>query len=47
MCEKRSDLSVGERIEKMIYVYVWLVHYVVQQKLTQHDKAIILQNFFN
>ena len=42
MCEKRSDLSVGERIEKMIYVYVWLVHYVVQQKLTQHDKAILL-----
>ena len=23
-----------------IYVYIWLVHSVVQQKLTQHRKAI-------
>ena len=26
-----------------IYVYVKLIHFVVQQKLTQHCKAFILQ----
>ena len=26
-----------------IYVYIRLIHFVVQQKLTQHCKAIILQ----
>ena len=26
-----------------IYVYLQLIHFVVQQKLTQHCKAIILQ----
>ena len=26
-----------------IYVYVWLIQFVVQQKLTQHCEAIILQ----
>ena len=26
-----------------IYVYMWLIHFVVQQKLTQQCKAIILQ----
>ena len=26
-----------------IYVYLWSIHIVVQQKLTQHRKAIILQ----
>ena len=25
------------------YVYIWLIHVVVQQKLTWHSKAIILQ----
>ena len=24
-----------------IYVFTWLIHFVVQQKLTQHCKAII------
>ena len=24
-------------------VYIWLIHVVVQQKLTDHHKAIILQ----
>ena len=24
-------------------IYIWLIHVVVQQKLTDHDKAIILQ----
>ena len=26
-----------------MFVYTWLIHFVVQQKLTQHCKAIILQ----
>ena len=26
-----------------IYVYIWQIHDVVQQKLTQHFTAIILQ----
>ena len=26
-----------------IYVYVWLIHSVIKQELTQHCKAIILQ----
>ena len=26
-----------------IYVYIELIHFVIQQKLTQHCKAIILQ----
>ena len=26
-----------------IYVYVWLIHFAVQQKLTQHCKATKLQ----
>ena len=29
-----------------IYVYIKLIHFVVQQKLTQHCEAIILQFFF-
>ena len=27
-----------------IYVYVWLIHFVVRQKLAQHCRAIILQD---
>ena len=26
-----------------IYIYIQLIHFVVQQKLTEHCKAIILQ----
>ena len=26
-----------------IYVYIYLIHFVIQQKLTHHCKAIILQ----
>ena len=26
-----------------ICVYVWLIHFVIQQKLTHHCRAIILQ----
>ena len=36
--------SVDRRLNKeKIYVYIWLIHIVVQQKLTQHCKAIIFQ----
>ena len=30
-------------MRKGIYVYIQLSHFVVQQKLTQHCKAVILQ----
>ena len=26
-----------------IHIYIWLIHFVVQQKLIQHCKVIILQ----
>ena len=29
--------------EEGIYVHMWLIHFAVQQKLTQHCKATILQ----
>ena len=36
--------ALGRRLKKDgIYVYIQLIHFVVQQKLTQHCKAIILQ----
>ena len=31
------------QVKEGIYVYVWLIHFVVQQKLTQHCKATIPQ----
>ena len=40
----RWDGGVGRRSRREgIYVYVELIHFIVQQKLTQHCKAIILQ----
>jgi len=36
--------EVGGRFKgEEIYVYLWLIHVVVQQKPIQHCKAIILQ----
>ena len=36
--------GVGGRLQREgIYVYIELIHFVVQQKLTQHCKAITLQ----
>ena len=36
--------EVGRKSKKeRVYVYVQLIHFAVQQKLTQHCKAIILQ----
>ena len=33
---------VGGR--ERLYTYIWLIHFFVQQKLTQHCKAIISNN---
>ena len=34
----------GGRLKKEgICVYVWLIHFIAQQKLTQHCRATILQ----
>ena len=33
---------VGRRSKWGLYVYIQLIHIVIQQKLTQHCKAIIL-----
>ena len=29
--------------KQWIYIHVWLVHFAIQQKLTQHCKSTILQ----
>ena len=42
----RGRVGVGVRGKlkrEGIYVYIWLIHVVVQQKLTQHYKAIVFQ----
>ena len=36
-------MSGGRFQREGIYVYIELTHFIVQQKLTQHCKAIILQ----
>ena len=33
----------GRSKREEIYVYIQLIHFIVQQKLTQHCKAIIFQ----
>ena len=38
-----GDLSGKEIQKEGIYVYVWLIYFAVQQKVTQHCKATILQ----
>ena len=46
LCDEGWDggLGVGGRLKREgIYLYIQLVHAVVQQKLTQHYKAVILQ----
>ena len=32
--------------EKRMYIYVWLGHFAVQQKLTEHCKSAVVKNFF-
>lgn len=46
LCDGLGRCDGGEReggSRDRIYVYIELIHAVVQQKLTQHCKAIILQ----
>ena len=39
--------EVGRRLDREgASIYLWLIHLDVQQKPTQHSKAIILQIFF-
>ena len=37
-------MGVGEESKReLLYVYIQLIHFLIQRKLTQHRKAIILQ----
>ena len=41
---QRGGIRVGGRLKREgIYICLQLIHFIVQQKLTQHRKAIILQ----
>ena len=40
---ERGGRETQEGRDMGIYVYVWLIHFVIQQKLTHHCKAVILQ----
>ena len=33
----------GTSKREVLYVYIWLIHFIVQQKPTEHCKEIILQ----
>ena len=38
------DVGAGREVQEAgMYVHIWLIHIVVQQKITQHCKAIIVQ----
>ena len=41
--DREGGKEMQEGGDMGIYVYVYLIHFVIQQKLTQHCKAIILQ----
>ena len=41
--DREDGREAQEEGDMGIYVYLQLIHFVVQQKLTQHCKAIILQ----
>ena len=44
LCDDLEGWVGGGRFTREgTYVYVWLIYTVIQQKLTQHHKAIILQ----
>ena len=46
--EAWDGLEGGGTFKKeAIYVYLWLIHIVVQQKPTEHCKAIIFQSKIN
>ena len=41
--DRESGRETQEGGDMGIYVYVWLIHFVVEQRLTHHCRAIILQ----
>ena len=43
MRDREGGRETPEGGDMGICVYIWLIHFVIQQKLTQHCKAIILQ----
>ena len=38
-----GDLNEKDLQKEGVYVYAWLIHFAVQQKLTQHCNSTILQ----
>ena len=41
--DREGEREAQEGGDMRIYVCIWLIHFVVQQKLAQHCEAIILQ----
>ena len=41
--DREDGRETQEREDMETYVCIWLIHFVVQQKLTQYCEAIILQ----
>ena len=41
--DREGGRETQEGGDKGIYVYAYLIHFVIKQKLTHHCKAIILQ----
>ena len=37
-----GDLIDKEILKKGMYVYIYLIHFTIQQKLTQHSNEMIL-----
>ena len=42
-CDKEGGRETQEGGDMEIHVFMQLIHFAIQQKLTQHCKAIILQ----
>ena len=48
LCDNLERWDGGQWDEREgIYVYLWLIRFVIQQKPTKHCKAIILQLIMN
>ena len=41
--DREGGREAQEGGDMEIYVFIWLIHFAVQQKLSQHCEAIILQ----
>ena len=41
--DREGGREIEEGVDMGIYVYIQLIHFLIQQKLTHHCKAIILQ----